>query len=422
MKPSKLLQPRYFDAFHCIGSACEDNCCAGWIVHVDKPTYDKYQHCSDAEIGPSLRTLITINERGSTDDDFAKIAFTEAGCSFLSDGLCSIQKRLGEGYLSDMCATYPRVMNKVDEVLQRSLDLSCPEAARVALLDPRPMEFDEQEFLDSSSIRLGHFPGLDDSRLKNSPEPYRFFRDVRRLVIALLQDRSDPIWKRLFRLGYLCEKLDEAGMRNEDRDAIQKYNDGLTDRTLGGLAANCFAHPPAAQLEVALDLIVVRIGSDANPRRFLECYREFMSGIQWTSKSTMEEIGGRYAEAHSQHYVPLMSRHEHILENYLVNYAHRALFPFGLPESNQRLYDERVPSPIAAQYMLMIAHYAVTRTLLIGMAGFHKSAFGVDHVIKLIQSCTKTFEHSTTYPGQAIRMLADKAMTTPASLCALIRN
>src|ERR1700730_15042792 len=141
-----------------------------------------------------------------------------------------------------------------------------------------------------------------------------------------------------------------------------------------------------------------------------------MSGIQWTSKSTMDDIGGRYAEAYSQHYLPFMSRHEHILEHYLVNYAHRTLFPFGLPESNQRLRDDRVPSPVAAQYMLMIASYAITQTLLIGVAGFHKSAFGVDHVIKLIQSCNKTFEHSLTFPGQAIQMLAGKTMTTPASL------
>lgn len=76
---------------------------------------------------------------------------------------------------------------------------------------------------------------------------------------------------------------------------------------------------------------------------------------------------------------------------------------------------------MAGQYTLMIAHYAITKTLLIGMAGFHKSAFAVDHVIKLIQSCTKTFEHSTTYPGQVIRMLADKSMISPASLCVLIQ-
>jgi lysine-N-methylase len=365
---------------------------------------------------------VTINEKGSNDDDYAKIVFNEAGCPFLCDGLCSVQQRLGEGYLSDMCATYPRVMNRVDEVLQQSLDLSCPEAARVALLDPRPMEFDEQAYQDSSSIRLANFPALDTSSLKDSPEPYRFFRDVRCLVISVLQNRSYPIWKRLFMLGCLCEKLEETGTRTGDRDAIQKYKDGLKDGTLDDLLAKCSAHSPAAQLEVALDLIVARISSDASSRRFLECYREFMSGIEWTSKSTMDEIGSRYAQAHSQHYVPLMSRHEHMLEHYLVNYAHRTLFPFGLPESNQRLSDERVPSSIAAQYMLMIAHYAVTRTLLIGVAGFHKSAFGVDHVIKLIQSCTKTFEHSTTYPRQAIRMLADKAMTTPTGLCALIQN
>jgi len=147
-----------------------------------------------------------------------------------------------------------------------------------------------------------------------------------------------------------------------------------------------------------------------------------MSGIQWTSKSTMDEIGSRYAEAHSQYYVPFMGRHEHILEHYLVNYAHRTLFPFGLPESNQRLSDDRVLAPIAAQYMLMIAQYAVTRTLLIGMAAFHKSAFGVDTVIKLLQSCAKTFEHSTTYPGQVIRLLADKTFITPTSLCVLIQE
>ena len=44
-----------------------------------------------------------------------------------------------------MCSAYPRVMNVVDDVLQRSLDLSCPEAARMVLLDPNPMEFDDDE-------------------------------------------------------------------------------------------------------------------------------------------------------------------------------------------------------------------------------------------------------------------------------------
>jgi hypothetical protein len=69
----------------------------------------------------------------------------------------------------------------------------------------------------------------------------------------------------------------------------------------------------------------------------------------------------------------------------------------------------------------MVAHYAITQTLLIGMAGFHKAAFGVDQVLKLIQSAGKTFEHSLIYPGRVIQ-IARKSMTTPASLCALIQS
>jgi len=217
MRPAKLFQPRHFDAFRCIGADCEDTCCVGWIVHVDKPTYEKYQSCSDAECGPSLRTLVSISEKSSNGDDYAKIAFNRGRCPFLWEGLCSIQGRLGEDYLPNTCATYPRVMNQVGDVLRRSLDLSCPEAARVALLDPKPMEFDEREYQDGL-IRPANVPSVDTSSLKDAPEPYVFFRDVRRLAIALLQDRSHPIWRRLFMLGCLCEELDEAGSRARDRN------------------------------------------------------------------------------------------------------------------------------------------------------------------------------------------------------------
>jgi lysine-N-methylase len=66
MQPAKVLQPRHFDAFRCIGSACEDTCCVGWLVHVDKPTYEKYRNCSEPEFGPPLRNLVTINKRVQT--------------------------------------------------------------------------------------------------------------------------------------------------------------------------------------------------------------------------------------------------------------------------------------------------------------------------------------------------------------------
>jgi lysine-N-methylase len=423
MKPAKVLQPQYFDSFHCIGSECEDTCCRGWIIHIDKNTYDKYQDCSDPEYGPSLRTLIKINEKHSGGEDYANIILNGGVCPFLSERLCSIQGRLGEEYLSNMCATYPRVMNYAGDVLRRSLDLSCPEAARIVLLDPRPMEFHQEEYQDAS-VRLGNFPSLDTSGSWGSIDPLRFFGSVQRLVFSILQDRSYPIWKRLLMVGRLCEKLDEVRTRGINESSVNAMEE-CVDQLKGGLLEDLQAHDsvaPTVQLQTVLELIVARISSDSNPRRFLECYWEFMSGIEWTAKSTMEDIAGRYAEAYRQHYCVFMSRHEHMLEQYLVNYAYRTLFPFGLPESNARLAGGRASSPVAAQYMLLVAYYAITQTLLIGSAGFHKSEFGVDRVIKLMQASTKTFEHSLTFPGRVIEMLAAKNLTSPSSLCVLIRN
>jgi lysine-N-methylase len=419
MKPARLLQPSHFGKFRCIGSDCEDTCCSGWIVHIDKSTYGKYRNSSD----PALQTLVTINENAPDDDDYARIQMNRAVCPFLSEGLCSIQQRFGEDYLSNMCATYPRVINRVDDVVQRSLDLSCPEAARIVLLNPQPIEFDEEEYTDGA-IRPGELASLDTSGLKGCPEPFRLFREIRRLVLSVLQNRSYPVWKRLFRLGYLCETLEEARQRRwaiDSLGAIRKYTDSLNDGGMDHLADRCAAHS-TAQLETVVELILDRIGSDSTSPRFLDCYREFMEGIRWTAISTLDEIANRHREAYSQHYAGFMSRHEYILEHYLVNYAYRTLFPLGLPESNQRLRNRQAPSPIAGRYMLMTAYFGITQAVLIGMAAFHKSEFGSSQVIRLIQSCSKTFEHSVTYPGRVVETLARKAMTTPESLCVLIRN
>ena len=140
----RRLQPESYHAFRCVGAECEDTCCIGWNVNVDKRTYDAYQSCQDPTLGPRLRELVAINIGGKSDDDYARIALTSEGCLFLKEQLCSIHRTLGEAYLSNMCATYPRILNVVDDVLERSLDLACPEAARIVLTNPSPMEFDRK--------------------------------------------------------------------------------------------------------------------------------------------------------------------------------------------------------------------------------------------------------------------------------------
>lgn len=422
MEEPRVRQPRHYEAFRCLGADCEDTCCNGWRVMVDRHTYDLYQNCSDQELKPSLTSLITINSSSTDDDDYASIAPNGTECPFLSDGLCSIQQKLGEDYLSKLCATYPRVMNVVDGVLERSLEVSCPEAARLALLDPSPMEFRESQE-DLGGARLGSVSVLVTSGSKHPAKPYQHFHEVRRMVFSLLQNRSYPLSSRLIILGYLCDKLNETGGHAQDEvpDIVRGYADAI-HRGLFNDLLNGSISQPTTQLEITVELVISRITSDFTPRRFLECYEEFMHGIEWRTESTMEEIGIRYADAYRQYYAPFMGQYEYVMERFLVNYAYKTLFPLGPQESTQKLSIYRRDSPISVQYILLVVHYAILKTVLIGMSGYHKSDLGTGHLIKLIQSYAKAFEHSTAFPPLAVKILAGKGMKNAASMAVLIQN
>ena len=50
-KPVIRLQPRAYRAFRCVGANCEDNCCSGWIVNVDRKTYSEMTKADMDRIG-----------------------------------------------------------------------------------------------------------------------------------------------------------------------------------------------------------------------------------------------------------------------------------------------------------------------------------------------------------------------------------
>jgi lysine-N-methylase len=366
--------------------------------------------------------LVTINAERSSDDNYARIELNGPGCPFLAEGWCSIQKKLGEEYLSMMCSAYPRVMNVVDDVLQRSLDLSCPEAARIVLLDRDPMQFDEEEGRPHDP-RLGHLSMLRTSN-GNSDKPYQHFREIRGFVIWLLQYRAYPLWKRLVILGSLCDQLQEmtaAGGQLQTPEVLEAYRDAV-QRDLFGEALKTHRPRPAEQLEMVLELIVGRISSDFTAPRLLECYQKFMQSMEWTAESSMTDIGRRYMAAHSQYYAPFMSQHSHILEHYLVSYVHRTLFPLGPQVSSRGLSVHHIAQSIRDQCLLMMVYFAIVQTLLIGMAAYHKEEFSTGHVIQVIQSFTKAFEHSLSFPGRALKILETKGLNNCANVAILLLN
>ena len=240
----------------------------------------------------------------------------------------------------------------------------------------------------------------------------RFLREVRGFLIELLQYRAFPLSKRLVILGAFCDQLDQlvsAAQENQIPQLIASFEDAVR-RDLFDAAIQGRPPRPAEQLETMLELIVARITSDYTSPRFFECYRQFKEGIAWTADSKMLDIVRNFTAIFVQQYAPHFSWHEHMLEKYLVNHVYRKLFPL------------KPPATVREQCLLLLSDYGIIQTVLIGMAGFHGPDLAPRHAVQVIQSVTKSFEHSHTFTERALKILAEKGVTNCTGMAALIRN
>ena len=123
----KMRYPSYINEFKCVGGSCEDNCCGGWEMHIDKNTFEQYENIQDKKMNKYISKNIFIRENcKNVEIDYGQIKVKHNDkCPFLDkENQCSIQSKLGEEYLSDVCTTYPRIITKVYDYHEISLDVS----------------------------------------------------------------------------------------------------------------------------------------------------------------------------------------------------------------------------------------------------------------------------------------------------------
>jgi lysine-N-methylase len=407
-----VLAPQYMEKFQCIGSECEDSCCVGWHVTIDELTYKKYNKVRDAELKPLLDKKVTRNRSNPDPQNYAKIKMDSQGCcSFLSeDKLCKIQLKLGEDYLSNTCSTYPRIMNEVNGVLEKSATMSCPEAARLALLNRDGIEFDEVEVPINSHQVISAKIETKDKKVQHKAQKY--FWELRIFTIQVLQDRSYHLWERLILLGIFYQRIQEYIETNQAKEIpnhIAAFTNVMSERSLReNLEQIPVKHE--VQMKIAKKLADERFLQGFNNQRYMECYFEMMQGIHYITGTTYDVINEHYVQSYQEHYLPFMAEHEYILENYLVNYAYKNLVPFGGGYGS--VFDE---------YVMMVVHYSFIKLHLIGMAGFNKG-LNTDLVIKMIQSFAKVVEHNKLFLRNILNLLKDNEYTTMAYMSVLIKN
>ncbi|MDB4991497.1 MAG: hypothetical protein JWN04_6675 [Myxococcaceae bacterium] len=196
--------------FRCIGGDCESSCCTGgWRIGVDREHYEKTKHAmgSSPELRREFGAKVT-RVKGVTDakQPYALIVLQQDGsCGFFGeDRMCGLQKRYGEGVLSDTCTIYPRTNLMSGARHELAGVTSCPEVARQLLLHPDAMELDEVSpaLFTRSQIhaKLGEHPA----------DPYtRYHDELRNVVFDLLSDSAYPLSSRLSFVAYFANRTRE---------------------------------------------------------------------------------------------------------------------------------------------------------------------------------------------------------------------
>ena len=388
--------PDYYENFQCLGPDCEDSCCIGWRVTIDRDTWQRYQSCRHESLVPLMRSaVIPVAEKNQRSArNYASVTMQADGsCPFLQrDRLCMIQKELGPEALSTTCAVFPRSHSRFGEYREYGLDLSCPEAARLILLHPEPIRL----VAASADIDLGARAVLSYN-LVGDPKHIAILDDFRGLILGILQFRELTLGARMMMLGLLLDEVARVV-----RSPLYKSSADIVPvlSSFGALFDDAavyetqFTQIPAETPRKlhALTTFLADFMKNGRPR-FVECVLACVDGLLGSDRPESGGNGGasalaRYEHAYDTYYATYFRGKEYILENYVVNEVLTKLFPFM-----------SVRGSYLDQYRTLALNLAIVQMFLVGMAGHYKGLTD-ERVVQLIQSFARRSAHDSSYIGK----------------------
>ena len=221
-------RPDDYAAFRCLAGACPQTCCAAWEIVVDPDAQDAYLRLQHP-LAAKLRRVLRVDSEGDT-----YFAQTDGRCPFLcADGLCELQRTLGEQSLCRTCRDFPRWEVLLCDRVEQGLSPACPEAARRLLERSAPLRFVSAPLPDD-----GYVPSVRERRLTAAVTA------VRDRVLALLARPEHTAYENLAAArAFAC-----AAQRLLDRHRIA----ALAAGDVPGVTADAAPEPmPPAALAAA---------------------------------------------------------------------------------------------------------------------------------------------------------------------------
>lgn len=410
--------PRYMKAFKCAGSACPETCCSGWNVDIDKTTYQKYKTIKIQPLASLVKNSM-VKLESPKGRSVALIGMLDNGdCPMLSaEKLCGIQAKLGAEMLSETCAQYPRYHAKIkDSQFSLHATLSCPEAARLALLDPDSMLIESMEL---------PFPNPQSVPLHTLRHANADQRDAFSACSELLREASMGIIRipalsaseALIIIGMIirsCAAISreaasvEEGVAQIERKLAAFLDPVLLSELLSQLSG--VEAPVAVKILLLRDATAryLRLFAHERPSTFKRQITLALEGLKYSDEDEAG-VGERFETARREWFEPFDQARPHLLKNYLLNDLGKRLFPMGTHHEAE------------TELMGLGVRFSLIKMYLVGVAAARRQAFGEEDYITTIYTLTRHLEHNDRYMRNVLSVLEENGLNNLASMAVFVK-
>ena len=414
---SDYLAAPHMIRFRCLGSECEDTCCKAWEIPVSNADVERLARgIGQAETD----AMVTRIKNGNRTMLVLKKLDTGA-CTKLDDKqLCSLHAAHGPDVLPAICHNYPRAVGRVDEELELTGRLSCPEVARLALLhDEDTLAEAPPEPFGRVKVRLE--VDTDDEVPYLTP-----FREVRGTIIELCMTPGYSVASRLYFIAQLSQMLGmfyHRDIRTLDRERLAGMLLAIrqpdVQQELHQQRGACSSMEGLA-LQVAQGLLYSRISSDkAFERVGRKAAATHAQAAQVAEQTDMlkqlAEIGPeRIWRCHQERRAALGPERTARLEDMLARYCRSYWLQDWYPLSPNLL----------EHTMLLVLRVTLIRFLLVAHPDLHGAADAetVDKAaIEVFYAVARAYDHNASIREGLANMLQKRGMLSVAHAGALLK-